>query len=455
MTYHQVLAGPTSAQSAFTRRSLLAGGVALGLAAAGCSGGKSLPTPGGASGAAGTGKGEIQFWINHSADEAKQFGQLIKDFQGKFPDITVKLLNIADGPQYYTKINTAAVGGKLPDVFYARTFDVSSNVAKGWCSSLTPLVERDKAEVKPDDFWPAQVAQMSVDGQLYGLPYDFSNFAVYYNKTMFAAEGVPLPTDDWDWAKYFETAAPFAKSSGKRQTRWGTNSVTSNWFMMGAFKANGGETFAEDLKSCVINNPANVATLTQLADQMKAGVAPTAQATPAGVDPFSAQLVAMSIDGSWNVPQTRLNIKDKFEWDVLRLPKGSTGKRDVSAAGGSWAIAKSSKNQEAAWTFIKYLASSASQKQLIVDPTRSIPGRQSSAKEWTQVALAKKLPPSNVEIFSTQLASDAVNWTYPKFWAEFNTSWTNRITSLGVKGDPATILASVEKETNTAAKRYT
>jgi multiple sugar transport system substrate-binding protein len=173
------------------------------------------------------------------------------------------------------------------------------------------------------------------------------------------------------------------------------------------------------------------------------------------VDPFSAQLVAMSIDGSWNVPQTRLNIKDKFEWDVLKLPKGSTGKREVSAAGGSWAIAKSSQNQEAAWTFIKYLANSSSEKSLIVDQTRSVPGRQTSAKEWSQVAASTKLPPANVEIFSTQLADDAVNWTFPKFWAEFNTSWGNRITSLGVKGDPAEILASVEKETNTAAKRYT
>ncbi|MET1007399.1 MAG: ABC transporter substrate-binding protein [Propionibacteriaceae bacterium] len=455
MTYNDVLSASRTAPSAFTRRAFIATGIGATLAAAGCSGGKSLPTPGGASGEAGSGKGEIQFWLNHSADEAKQFTALIKEFQTQFPDITVKMLNIADGPQYYTKVNTAAVGGKLPDVFYARTFDVASNVAKGWCTSMTPLVERDKDEVKPDDFWPAQVEQMTVDGQLYGLPYDFSNFAVYYNKTMFEAEGVPLPTGDWDWPKYWETAAPFAKKDGKRQTRWGSNGVTSNWFMMGVFKANGGDTFSADLKSAVVNNPANIATLSALADQMKAGVAPTAQATPAGVDPFSAQLVAMSIDGSWSVPQTRTNINNKFEWDVVKLPKGSSGKREVSAAGGSWAIAKSSKNQEAAWTFVKFLANADSQKKLIVDPTRSIPGRQSSAKQWTEVALSKKAPPTNVEVFSTQLADDAVNWAYPKFWAEFNTSWTNRLTSLGVKGDPAEILAQVEKETNTAAKRYT
>ena len=441
------------AASAFSRRSFLATGLGAVTLAVGCSGGKGLPSAGG-SGEAGTGSGEIQFWLNHSADEVKQFQQIIKDFQVKYPDITVKLLNIADGPQYYTKINTSAVGGKLPDVFYARTFDVSSNVAKDWCVPLTPLVERDKDEVKPDDFWPAQVAQMSVDDQLYGLPYDFSNFAVYYNKTMFEAEGVTLPTDDWDWAKYYETASNFSKREGKRQTRWGTNSVTDSWFQMGVFKANGGDTFSEDLKSCVINNQANIDTLANLADQMKAGVAPTPQATPAGVDPFSAQLVAMAINGSWGVPATRDNIKDKFEWDVLRLPKGTSGDRSVSAAGGSWAIAKTSKNQEAAWTFIKWLANADSQKSLIVDQTRSIPGRQSSAKQWTEVALAKKLPPENVEVFYKQMAEDAVNWSYPKFWAEFNTSWGNRITTLGIKGDPAEILASVEKETNTAAKRY-
>jgi ABC-type glycerol-3-phosphate transport system substrate-binding protein len=138
---------------------------------------------------------------------------------------------------------------------------------------------------------------------------------------------------------------------------------------------------------------------------------------------------------------------------VIRLPKGTTGKREVSAAGGSWVIPPTSKNQDAAWTFTEYLASKASQQVLIVDPLRSIPGRQSSAADWSAKAKSSNQPPKSIEIFPQQMQEDAVAWAFPKFWTEFDTIWANRITTLGAGGDPAKILAQIQDDTNKAAAR--
>lgn len=440
--------------SRISRRGFLAaaGGTAA-LAAVGCSGGKSLPGTDTPSGETGSGSGTIQFWTDHSDDEVLNFKKVITNFNHEHPEITVNLLNIADAAKYYTKVNTAAVGGNLADVFYARTFDIASWVDKQRITPLTPLVDQDKAAVDPDDFWPAQVAQMTVDDQLYGLPYDFSNLAVYVNKSVFADAGVQVPTDDWSWDEFYEIAANFVQKDGNRQKRWGAGVVTYNWFMMGVFKAHGGDTFSEDLGSCVVNQSANVEVLTKLADQMKKGVVPAPNATPAGVNPFAAGLVAMQVDGSWATAQTRLAVKDKFDWDVVRLPKGPTGKREVSAAGGSWVIPPTSKNQAAAWTFTKYLAGKDAQQVLIVDPLRSIPGRQSSAEEWSAKAKSSNEPPKSIEVFPQQMQEDAVAWSFPKFWTEFDTIWANRIATLGTGGDPAKILAQIQDDTNKAAQR--
>ena len=452
MTNDPFLKGFTS--SRLTRRGFLgAAGGAVALAAVGCSGGKSLPGTEAPSGASGSGEGTIQFWTDHSDDEVLNFKKVIANFNKDHPNIKVNLLNIADAAKYYTKVNTAAVGGNLADVYYARTFDIASFKDKQRVIPLTPLIDKDKADVDPSDFWPAWSAQVTVDDQLYGLPYDFSNLAIYVNKSMFADAGVPVPTDDWTWDQFYEIGANFVKKDGKRQTRWGAGFQTYDWFMMGVFKSNGGDTFSEDLSSCVVNQPANVDTLAKLADQMSKGVVPSPNATPAGVDPFAAGLVAMQVNGSWATAQTRLAVKDKFEWDVIRLPKGTTGKREVSAAGGSWVIPPTSKNQVAAWTFTKYLASKPSQQVLIVDPLRSIPGRQSSAKEWSAKAKASNEPPKSIEVFPQQMQEDAVAWSFPKFWTEFDTIWANRIATLGTGGDPAKILAQIQDDTNKAAKR--
>jgi ABC-type glycerol-3-phosphate transport system substrate-binding protein len=320
---------------------------------------------------------------------------------------------------------------------------------------LGDLIEKDKAEVEPDDFWPAEIAQLSVDDVAYALPYDFSNFAVYVNKTMLEEKGVQMPDGDWTWEEMLETSTEFVERDGKRQKRWGTGLSITNWLCMGVFKAYDGATFDDDLTACVLaDHEENLAVLEAWDKVMKDGTVPSADATPEGVDIFASQLVPFNVNGSWATLETRAAVNDKFEWDVVALPKGSSGRRDISTAGGAWSIAKSSKNQAAAWEFLKFLTSEESANALIAEPTRSVPGRQSSAEKWAEVAAGGSQPPSSVQVFSDQLGEDAVSWAYPRFWSEFDTSWFNQMQTLGVNGEPSDILKKIQDETNDAAERY-
>jgi ABC-type glycerol-3-phosphate transport system substrate-binding protein len=440
-----------------TRRGFLstAGGAALAAGISACSGGKGLPggdTGGKQKGEGGSLTGTMQFWVNHSDAEVQNFKKVISAFNQKHPDIKINMLNVADAPQYYTKLNTAAVGGNLADVYYSRTFDIASFAQKQRIIPIDDRVAKDKGEIDPADFWPAQVKQMTADGKLYALPYDFSNLAVYINKSMFQSKGIDMPTGDWTWDDFFRIADEFVVKDGRRQKRWGSVFPIYNWFMMGVFKSNGGATFSDDLSRCVVASDANVSTLTAINDAMKRGALPAPNATPKGVDPFGAQLVAMKVEGSWATADTRSRVGNKFEWDVVKLPKGSTGQRAVSAAGGSWTIPPTSKHQNAAWEFVKFLSSKEGERIEIVNPLRGIPGRKSLAKEWTAKAAATKEPPASVSIFREQMEQDAVNWAFPTFWTEFDSIWGARTGTVGTSGDPAKILKAIQDDTNKAAK---
>ena len=90
-------------------------------------------------------------------------------------------------------------------------------------------------------------------------------------------------------------------------------------------------------------------------------------------------------------------IKDKFDFDVVAMPKSPTGASCLNAAGGAWGIAKNSKALEAAWTFNKFLTNTDSTNVLISDPLRSIPGRKSSVPRWNETAAKGGMPPKNVD----------------------------------------------------------
>jgi len=390
----------------------------------------------------------------NGALELSGYLEVIKNFEAKHPDIKVDFLNIPNGPAYYTSINTRAVGNNLPDLYFARTFDVASNAAKGWMIPLDPYINRDPAAVNVKDFWPAEVAQMSYHGQLYTLPYDFSNVALYYNKTMFQKEGIELPTNDWTWDHAFAAGEKFVKKQGHNQTRWGLAFPTYDWYFMGVLVGNGGTVFSNNFKKSLLNSPQNVQTFKYFYNKMAQGIAPFPSSTPAGVNPFASGMVAMNADGSWATESTRTAVGNRFEWDVVKLPKGTTGKRGISAAGGAWGISPTSKYKDQAWEFLKHLTSTESTNILISRHTRSIPGRKSSAVTWQQVAKTSHLPPKNIDVFPDQMLHDAINWTYPAYWNEFNTIWSNRVTGIWTGNSPEQALQQMDAQINEVARRY-
>ena len=406
--------------------------------------------------AAQSGEVTLRFVTNHGEADVPLFTKVIENFKAAEPGIKIEHLDIADGNAFYDSINTQGASKQLPDVWYTRTFDVPVYASKGWTIGLGNLVTRDAAEVNVDDFWPAEVSQMTFKGELYALPYDFSNIGIYYNKNMFQEAGVDTPPAEWKWDDLLTTGLKFVEKDGSGAfSQWGLNMYTWNWVFMGLFYGWGGKVFSEDLSSCVVNSKENADCLKYFIDARKQGLYPEAGATPAGVDPFAAGILPMSFQGSWATVSQRATISDKFEFDCTAMPTSNDGKSCINAAGGAWGIAANAKDVEASWKWIKFLTNTESTNVLISDPLRSIPGRKSSAKRWDEVASEGGLPPKNVTTFSKQMEI-ANAGAYPAFWQAFGNAWANTIDPLlngTTDDDPAAVLKNFEDEVNRLAKQ--
>ena len=460
--HHDALGPRSVSRRTFLKVTSLGAGALGGLlAACGAPTNPATSAPGGATAAvggtaaapAGGAAATLRFVTNHGESDLPLFKKVLDNFRAQHPEITVNHLNIAAGDEFYTSIQTQGVGGKLPDVWYVRTFDVAPYASKNWLRPLDEEVAREANAVKKDDFWPAQVAQMTYQGKLYTLPYDFSDWGVYYNKTLFEKEGVPLPTDDMTWDDIFGLAQRFVKKEGNRQTRWGITTFNAGWLFWGILESFGGKLFSDDFKKSLINSPENIQTYKKFHDMAVRGVTPLPGATPQGVDPFAAGLVAMKSDGSWATISTRDAVGERFKWDVVKIPKGSTGKRFVTPAGGAWGIAATSKFPDQAWTFIKFLSSTESTNILVSQPVRSVPGRKSSSSVWEKAVATGGLPPQNAKIFPTMLQDDALSVTYPAFWKEFETIWNNRAGGIFTGTPVEQALTTMEAEVNDLLKR--
>ena len=395
------------------------------------------------------GKVSLRFVTNHGEADVPLFKKVIDNFMAANPNIAIEHLDIA-GNEFYDSINTQGAGGQLPDVWYTRTFDVPVYANKAWTVDLQPLIDRDAKEVNVDDFWPAEVAQMTWKGDLYALPYDFSDMGIYYNKKIFddTQTAYPDATTAMKWPDFTDMALKFVQKDGSDYKRWGMTMGWGSWTTVGFILAWGGKVFSEDFSQCLVNSPETVDFMNFFIAARDKGLYPEAGAMPQGVDPFAAGMVPMKYDGSWATTYSRAQIGDKFDFDAVALPVSPTGKSCLSAAGGAWGIAKNSKDVEASWKFNKFLTSTESTNILISEPVRSIPGRQSSVPEWEKNAGKEGLPPKNAGIFAKEMA-DANAAPYPPYWQDFDRAWSNQIVPVmdGTnKVDPAQALADFQTE---------
>ncbi|MBX5181777.1 sugar ABC transporter substrate-binding protein [Rhizobium sp. NZLR5] len=314
-----------------------------------------------------------QMWTGSDAD-TKGWQHLADMVTTKYPDIKVTLTTTG-WVDYWTRLPVLAASGQLADIVSMQSLRMPNFV-----SLLEPLNERiaaDKFDVGA--FTPSIIGGMSVDKQLYGLPYDVGPWVIYYNQDALEAAGVPLPKPGWTLAEFTDAAKKLTKDG-----KYGFGITPTNYSVLAAAW---GDKYVNDAGELDLTNPSAVAAADRVIgfaakDKVAPLVPSSADAGTVIQGRFYSGNVAMYIDGPWSI----IGMKDKVKFKIgsTSLPRGD-GELTAVTAGSGFGIATTSKNKDAAWKAIQVLTSPEA-LQYLAEQGRALPARTASQPSWYKVA---------------------------------------------------------------------
>jgi multiple sugar transport system substrate-binding protein len=306
----------------------------------------------------------IEYAIWGDPTELKNQQAIVDAFHAAEPKITVKV-TVSDWDTYWDKLQTGLAGGAAPDVFAMDGPLFPDYAGRDVLLDLTPKVQAEGYQLTALDD-NAVKDFVTGDGKQMGLPRDLNVIALFYNKAMFDAAKVPYPDDTWDWAKLVEVGKQLTidKNKDGKPEQWGLYTETSDMenYWSSLVWQNGGDILAGDGKSIVLDSPAATGGLQFLQDLIwKEKVVPEPSLFAETGDAFEQGKAAMEINGSWLVATDEAA---GLKFGIAPIPKGPAGRvTSVNPTGA--VIYKNSKSPDAAWAFVKYLASPDAQQRIM------------------------------------------------------------------------------------------
>ena len=298
------------------------------------------------------GKTTIRFASWDTADDVDAQQKMVDKFNEEHPDIQVVLE--AYGSDFDTKISASMGSGDAPDVMYMWNYPA-------YHEGLEPLdsyIEKEGEEYKKN-FYSTLWNYNSYDGQIYGLPVGFTTHCVYYNKDLFEKAGVEEPKDGWTWEDLEEKAKKINEATGVKGFSFSMKPDPYDYEMY--LWSNGTAYCDKDGKmEGYVDSDKALETYKMFQDMEKDGYAVATEKS--GGDEFQAGQTGMFVYGAWAVKKYT---EEGVNFGLAKLPSFGSEKSASILSSSGVAIAKSSKNKEAAWEFVKFWTSEESNKTRI------------------------------------------------------------------------------------------
>jgi multiple sugar transport system substrate-binding protein len=283
--------------------------------------------------------------------------KIIEMFEAANPDIQVQLEPVGSG-DYYARILTQIAAGDPPDLLQIGDDAVPMFVDRGAFLPLDDFIASEQYPLDTAIYLPGVMEPGKWNGAQYLLPKDFSPMAIYYNKQLFDAAGVPYPQEGWTWDDLLATAQQLTLTDASGNvTQWGIQ-LPGPWTTGFEYwvAAAGGSLISEDGANFVgyMDAPevqAAVQFYADLYNEYKVAPPPAdMNAFGGGNSEFDSGKAAMRLFGRW--PQAGMKENPNIDLGVAPLPAGA--ERAGVLFWGGFGISSLSENPEAAWRFLRF-----------------------------------------------------------------------------------------------------
>ncbi len=360
--------------------------------------------------------GHVTLAFYGAADIIKAWDVIFADFRKVYPKIDIDAVPIpaTSWQAYADSAILQMAGGRSFDVLQGAINVQRLLVSKGVVAPLDALIQRDKAELagyfadENQKFLQWNKTLISRGGPTYYLPADYNVYLCWINTDMFKKAGVPIPNDGWTWDDLLAAGPKICTSAGTYLMHVDPGDMF--WFAPWAY-TNGGTLLNADWTKSTLASPQTIEAAAFAQSLCLKGYSPKPGGAFDDVTEFANDKLAIFGCGMWQNPGI-VAAKATGKVKVVAWPMKT--QMGTSVGWNAYPITKTSKNKEAAWAFLKYVAS----KRAVINLTltgQATPGRKSvfsqylpkAAPEkgindmWTSVNYATPVPSPN--------ASDAID----------------------------------------------
>ena len=383
-------AGAAPLSTPFRRRSLLraalGGAAALGTGSllAAC-GSDDTPSSSSSGGNAGGNPATVRMWSWYS-EQKDEFPKLVAKFQEQNPNIKVENRLFGTPDQYLPALQAAVAAGDVPEIFAPHTRALTYGTG-----GISADLKKDLGEDFLADFFDSANQEYTLDGKQYAMGWMAQTFGIFYNPEILAKAGVDAASiETWD---DLMAAAPKIKAINKFGLSISCNPTTSSldFFLPLLTQVSDDPTFFlkldQQLDGLTWEDPTVVKAIELNKRIVDAGVfqpGTTGTSGPQSEQLFYTEKAAMYFSGSWSPQGFVQNASKDFvkKYKVMKTPAIASGAKHWTAnqAGAGWAVSETSKNKDAALTFLKFLYDSA-QYSPTMNNSNSMPATKSAAEK--------------------------------------------------------------------------
>ena len=270
-----------------------------------------------------------------------------------------------DFAQYLTNALSA---GTAPDLFYVDIFWSNSVIGSGEVAPIGDLLPNGYEGA----FLDTLVSAYTIDGNLYGIPKDFNNLVVQYNRDIFDQAGVEYPDENDTWDTFKEKLQAVQTSL---DDTYGL-CVVPDFARFGAFAfATGWEPFNEEGRTVLDDSFRRAFEWYTGLVEDDAGITQDVVGSPGWTGGcFATDQVATAIEGLWVAGFLRDQAPNLAYGSTFLPQDPETGERGNFVFTNSWSINEATENKEAAIMVLEALTSPEAQTMFLEAGT-AIPSR--------------------------------------------------------------------------------
>ncbi|TNB48781.1 extracellular solute-binding protein [Martelella lutilitoris] len=294
--------------------------------------------------------GEITIWCwdpNFNVAIMKEAGEI---YSKTHPDTTFNVVDFAklDVEQ---KLQTALASGTtnaLPDIVLIEDYGAQKYL-QSFPGSFAPMDD----VVDYSKFAPYKVQLMTLDGKVYGMPFDSGVTGLYYRSDYLEEAGfTAADMEGITWDRFIEIGKQVEEKTGHKMTSIDLNDGGMTRIMM---QSAGEWYFDENGDLNVVDNPALKAALETQAKMAKADILYPATGWSNYVNAFTSGNTASVVTGVWITGTIKAQEAQSGKWRVAPIPSldGVEGATHASNLGGSsWYVLSSSDVKDEAIDFL-------------------------------------------------------------------------------------------------------